>query len=237
MKCNVTLIAVTVVGLCLAGLCVAAEQNAEEVNPEVTKLLEKLSTDIDALSAILPDDVSEQDRDKMVEEFDRLREFAKTALVPLCTNPVFVQEVAKQNAQGASLADIQAIDKQWTEAEDELPIHVEKMGNACAQEILRIAKDMPLLGETFVMDNQGANVGQNALTSDYWQGDEPKWQNSYKEGKGGVDVSKRQFDKSTNAVDQKVSLPIINEQGQVIGAVCMGIKVDMLNQTAVASGN
>ena len=124
---------------------------------------------------------------------------------------VFVQEVAGQNGKNVSLEDIQKIDTQWKEAEDELPIQAEIMSNACAQEIRRIAKGMPILSETFVMDNQGANVGQNALTSDYWQGDEAKWKNSYKDARGGIDVGKRKLDKSTNVVDQKVSLPIISE--------------------------
>jgi hypothetical protein len=85
-----------------------------------------------------------------------------------------------------------------------------------------------LIGECFVMDNQGANVGQNAMTSDYWQGDEPKWQKSFNGGKGGLLIEKRKFDKSTDSIDQKVSLPIIDEEGRVIGAVCWGVKADRL---------
>lgn len=236
MKHTVMMVMVTV---CLVGapLFGAEEQNAEPVNPEVTKLVDKLQAEIDQLATLMPDNVAEEDKSKITEEFGLLKSFVKKTLVPLCTNKVFVQQVAGQNAKNVSLEDIQKIDKQWMEAEDELPIQAEKMNNACAQEIKRIAKGLPILGETFVMDNLGANVGQNALTSDYWQGDEPKWKNSYKEGKGGIDVGKRQLDKSTNVVDQKVSLPIVNEQGQVIGAVCFGIKVEMLKQVAVASDN
>jgi len=154
---------------------------------------------------------------------EKLKAYAKAQLVPLCMNQVFAKEVDAQNTKGASLDDIKKIDEQWVNAEDELPIHKEKLSNPCAREIEKIVKVVKIVGETFVMDNKGANVGQNALTSDYWQGDEPKWQNSFKDGKGGVDVSEEKLDKSTNAVDQKVSLPIINKKGVVIGAVCFGV--------------
>ncbi|NLS93339.1 MAG: hypothetical protein GXX96_14375 [Planctomycetaceae bacterium] len=78
------------------------------------------------------------------------------------------------------------------------------------------------------MDNQGANVGQNQLTSDYWQGDEPKWQNSCKDGKGGIDVGENKLDKSSNRTMQHISLPIIDENGRAIGAVTYGLAVDSI---------
>jgi hypothetical protein len=77
--------------------------------------------------------------------------------------------------------------------------------------------------EVFVMDNKGGNVGQNNMTSDYWQGDEPKWKNSFNGGKGGIDVGDEKFDKSASAAIQQVSLPIISKDDKVIGAVCFGI--------------
>ena len=124
--------------------------------------------------------------------------------------------------------EIKKIDEAWIKAEEELPIQKEKMTNVCAKEITRLAKEQKGIGETFVMDNQGANVGQNALTSDYWQGDEEKWTNSFKGGKGGVDIADPKLDKSANVVEQKISLPIIDSTGNVIGAVCWGIRVDLL---------
>ncbi len=235
MKHKVMMGIVVIAGLAGTPLFGADEPNA--VNPELTKLVQRLDAEIDKLAPVMPEGVSEEDQTKLTEEFDLLKSFVKANLAMVCTNKVFVQEVASQNAKNVSLEEIQQIDKQWVEAEDELPIHVQKMGNACAKEIIRLAKERPVLGETFVMDNQGANVGQNALTSDYWQGDEPKWKNSFRNGKGGIEVGSRKFDRSTGAVDQKVSLPIINEHGKVIGAVCLGINVEALKQVAVAAGN
>jgi len=183
---------------------IATDHSVAGTPDEITA---RLSTEVDALDGASAS----------------LKTFIKETLIPHCTNPVFVSSVAAQNAKGVSLQGIQEVDTQWIEAEDELAIHKELMSNACAQEIGKIAKEHSAVGETFVMDNQGANVGQNELTSDYWQGDEPKWQDSFKDGQGAVALSKPKLDKSTGEVDQKVSLPIIDDNGNVIGVVCFGL--------------
>jgi len=152
-----------------------------------------------------------------------VKAFVAEKLLPTCTNPIFVKAVKDQNAKKLSLEQIKKIDADWTAAEDELPIQTELMTNACALEIQRLAKELSQLTETFVMDHLGANVGQNALTSDYWQGDEAKWMNAFADGKGGIDIDKPRLDKSTNREDQKISLPIIDENGTVVGAICFGI--------------
>lgn len=154
-----------------------------------------------------------------------MKTFAKEKLMPICTNPVFVKTVTEQNAKGLTLDKIKLADDAWQKAEDELPIQKELMTNACAEEIRRIAKELGVVTETFVMDKLGANVGQNALTSDYWQGDEDKWINSFNAGKGGVDIGQPKLDKSSNKVDQKISLPVIDATGNVIGAVCFGVSL------------
>ena len=77
------------------------------------------------------------------------------------------------------------------------------------------------------MDNQGAVVGENDLTSDYWQGDEAKWQNSFNGGKGGADIGKIKFDKSANAQLQQISIPVLDGT-TVIGAITIGIDISKL---------
>ena len=104
-----------------------------------------------------------------------------------------------------TLDQIKKTDQEWRDAEDELPIHKELLSNACAEEINKLIKANPSIVEVFVTDNQGANVGQNDLTSDYWQGDEAKWKNSFNKGKGGLDVGKVKFDKSANTSLQQIS--------------------------------
>ncbi|MCG8334665.1 MAG: hypothetical protein MJE63_09115, partial [Proteobacteria bacterium] len=127
-----------------------------------------------------------------------------------------------------SMAAINKIDEEWKAAEDFLEIHDKMMTGKCADEVRRLAGKYKAIGETFVMDNQGANVCQNELTGDYWQGDEAKWKNSFARGAGGLDIGVEKLDTSTNIVLQQISLPIIDEKGKVIGAICFGIKTNKL---------
>lgn len=194
----------------LSVLC--ASPGYAEPSAKAKAVLDRLAKDIDG-SALLKAPV---------------KAFAKGKLLPLCVNAVWVAETKAQNAKAMPMDEIKKIDVEWSAAESELPIQKEKMGNACAQEIKKIISSVGALGEVFVMDNQGANVGQNELTSDYWQGDEPKWQGAFKGGAGGVDVAEEKLDKSSGVMDQKISLPILDEEGKAIGAVCFGIKVQQL---------
>ena len=156
-----------------------------------------------------------------------VKTFVVSTLIPLMSNPIFVDGVKAQNAKDISMEVIKRIDREWQEAEEELPIHKELMGNAVGMEIKRFIQSTPAVVEAFVMDNKGANVGQNDLTSDYWQGDEAKWKNSYNNGKGGLDVGKEKFDVSANTTLQQISLPIIDGE-KVVGAICIGLNISRL---------
>lgn len=80
------------------------------------------------------------------------------------------------------------------------------------------------------MDNQGANVAMTNKTSDYWQGDESKFTQSYRGGKGATHIGDVEFDESAQAYLVQVSVPVI-ESGKAIGAVTIGVNIDELEQT------
>lgn len=182
-----------------------------------------------ALSSLMADPMTEAKTALTASEKAdaKVKTFVTTKLLPLSSNAVFVAEVKKQNALKVSLDEIKKIDAEWQAAEDFLPIQEKVMDNACAKEIIKIIKGLPAIKEAFVMDNQGAVVGENDLTSDYWQGDEAKWKNSFNGGKGGVDVGKVKFDKSANAQLQQISIPVISD-GKAIGAITFGIDINKL---------
>jgi hypothetical protein len=155
---------------------------------------------------------------------DSIKDLVKSKLLlPFSVNPVLVAEIKAQNSKNVPLEKIQEIDNEWIAKEGEVPLRVELMANTTAKEINRLLKDIMQVAECFVMDNQGANVGQFNITSDYWQGDEEKWQNSFNGGKGGVDVGKKRIDESTGIAMQQVSLPIIDTDGTVVGTITFGI--------------
>ncbi len=86
-----------------------------------------------------------------------------------------------------------------------------------------------MIAEVFVMDDKGLNVGQSAVTSDYWQGDEAKWQKSYGAGAGAIFVDEVEKDESTQALQSQVSIAISDPaSNEVIGAITLGINVEGL---------
>jgi hypothetical protein len=157
-----------------------------------------------------------------------LKFYARARLFSLLTNPIVVEAVCQQNAKRRPLEEIARDDAEWQQAMVQNPLQTSMLTNRCALAVKAFVEDKPAIRECFVMDDQGANVGQNELTSDYWQGDEDKWQRSYNDRKGGIDVGRLSFDKSANANLQQLSFPIIAPDGSVVGAVTFGIDLDRL---------
>ena len=79
--------------------------------------------------------------------------------------------------------------------------------------------------EIFVSDIRGLNVGQSDVTSDYWQGDEAKWQVPHETS--DLHISDIEFDESTQSYQSQVSLPILHE-GAFIGVITVGVDLDRL---------
>jgi hypothetical protein len=77
------------------------------------------------------------------------------------------------------------------------------------------------------MDDQGALVCATAKTSDYWQGDEAKWQRAFNGGKGDVFIDRPKFDESAGARIAQISVPVM-ENGRAIGAVTVGVAIEKL---------
>ncbi len=72
-----------------------------------------------------------------------------------------------------------------------------------------------------------ANVCMTDKTSDYWQGDEAKFKESYKDGQGALHVSKVKFDDSTQTYVVQVSVPVV-DGSEIIGAITIGVDVDKI---------
>ena len=86
-----------------------------------------------------------------------------------------------------------------------------------------------LFTEIFVMDNKGLNVGQSDVTSDYWQGDEAKFSETYGRGVGSVHFSDVEFDESTQRYQAQISVTIIDPAtNQAIGAMTIGVDAEAL---------
>ena len=81
---------------------------------------------------------------------------------------------------------------------------------------------------------QGALVCATAKTTDYWQGDEAKWQRAFNEGKGAVFIDRPKFDDSSAQRLAQISVPVL-DKGVAIGAITVGVSLDKLKRVATKS--
>ena len=157
----------------------------------------------------------------------KVKVLADTNLKAVGSDAVVVAAVKAANAESRTLDQIKARDVEWQKTPGVTPEMQALIDNTCGKLLQKLQKEMPYLAEAFVMDNQGANVAMTDKTSDYWQGDEPKWQESFKGGVGAVHVSDIKFDDSTQTYTAQVSVPVM-DGGKAIGAITFGIDIDQI---------
>ncbi|MEO8332067.1 MAG: hypothetical protein ABI479_06505 [Gallionella sp.] len=148
-------------------------------------------------------------------------------VVQAAANSVVVQAVKEQNGKSVPLAKIQEQDKTWMDTKEPSAFMKSLTSNAAAQALAKIQKSKSYLVEFILTDNQGANVAITGMTSDYWQGDEPKFTNAFADGKGDVYIARPQKDKSTGEVISQVSVPVMSD-GKAIGTLTVGVRAEKL---------
>ncbi|MEZ4527455.1 MAG: PDC sensor domain-containing protein [Desulfobacterales bacterium] len=158
-----------------------------------------------------------------------IRELADSEIVGFGTDPVIVAAVKAQNAAKISLAEIRKMDQKWITTPGIAPFVKALMESECGMHLRDIQKKTPFYAEIFVMDSQGALVAATDKTSDYWQGDEAKFTESFNDSKGGIHISDIEFDESAQVYIVQVSVPV-TDSGTVVGALTVGIDLDMMEQ-------
>jgi|SRR5215212_7515036 len=138
------------------------------------------------------------------------------------SDPAVVAAVKAQNAKRVSLKNIQTRDAQWIAGKAETLVKQMTTG-ACADHLRQLGA-ASAYGEIFVMDDQGALVCANAKTTDYWQGDEAKWQRAFNEGKGGVFIDRPRYDDSASRSLAQISVPVL-DNGRAIGVITVGLSL------------
>ena len=162
-----------------------------------------------------------------------IKEFVAAKVSPWLSDPAVIGAIKDQNGKTAAYsdADIQKLDKQWR-AEVDAPAKplIDSVLKDPLSAFLAKKKEAAagIITEVFVTDAKGLNVGQSDVTSDYWQGDEAKWQKTFLVGPDAIFVDKVEKDESTQALQSQVSVTIKDETGKAIGAITLGINVDGL---------
>lgn len=146
----------------------------------------------------------------------------------------FIKAIKDQNEAHKALsgADIDKLDLQWrAEVKDKSG----PLTSALAAKPISILLEEKRkeaggkITELIIMDAKGLNVGQAPLTSDYMQGDEPKWQKTFQVGPNAIFVDELDFDKSAKRFQAQLSATIVDPAtGTPIGAITVGFDVEKL---------
>ncbi|SFS57603.1 hypothetical protein SAMN04488040_1087 [Sulfitobacter marinus] len=78
--------------------------------------------------------------------------------------------------------------------------------------------------EIIVMDALGLNAAISNVTTDYWQGDEAKFLETFPKGAGAIHKGGIEFDESANTYQRQVSVTLVDPITRTpVGAVTFGI--------------
>lgn len=147
------------------------------------------------------------------------------------------------NAQNEKLrtlpqADIDTLDKQWVaeRKSDDKPLIAATLSNPLSVYLARVqGKSLGLYAEIFIMDQNGLNVGQSSVTSDFWQGDEDKFQKTFMAQDNGLYIDAAEWDDEAKIWRGQVSFPLFEgPDKKKIGAVTVELNLTELERRAGA---
>lgn len=148
-------------------------------------------------------------------------------------NPVVELSISSQNRLRKDMTQeqIDAADLQWRaerEAEDQ-PLVAAILTNPLSSYLTQVqARSGGMFAEIFVMDAVGLNVGQSSITSDFWQGDEAKFQNTYPNGPDAVFIDEAEYNEGADAWLAQLNMTMSNADRQPIGAVTVEVNLNEL---------
>ncbi|MBT9383436.1 hypothetical protein KM176_06160 [Pseudooceanicola sp. CBS1P-1] len=163
-----------------------------------------------------------------------MRDYLESEVLLWAFDPQILAAVRAQNSahEGLSQDQILTLDGQWRA---EVGTPNEPMVDAVTKTPLadflrdRMAGSGGIVTEIFVMDDKGLNVAATGATSDYWQGDEGKFTETYGKGVGAVHVGEVEFDDSAQTYQGQISVSVADPATrELLGALTVGLNAEML---------
>ncbi|WP_259780540.1 hypothetical protein [Aestuariispira ectoiniformans] len=155
-------------------------------------------------------------------------------------NPVVAISLNAQNKKYATISqsEVDELDKQWrAEREsDDQPLIAAILSSPLSNYLTQIqAASGGLWTEIFVMDAKGLNVGQSSITSDFWQGDEAKFQKTFMQGSDAVFVDDPEFNEDSKTWRAQLNFTLTDSSGKPVGAVTVEYNLTELERRKSAS--
>ncbi len=195
------------------------------------RLLLTAASALALLGAVAAAEPAKPDIQKLVtpEVIKQLRTWIESDIVRI--------SIATQNKRLSKLdqATIDTLDKQWVkerESEDK-PLIAATLSNPLSIYLSRMqGRSLGLYAEIFIMDQNGLNVGQSSITSDFWQGDEAKFQKTYDVAPDAVFIDEPEFDDEMKVWRGQVNFTVTDTDGKSIGAATVELNLTELARRA-----
>ena len=165
------------------------------------------------------------------DERERLARIARQTVEPWTRTDVMIHTLRRVNRerQGLTEADIRSLDAQW---------RARQAGDH--SELIRAVQDTRLSGflsrkqrasdglfrEIMVTGRHGLNAGMSRVTTDYWQGDETKFRQTFNNPDEAPVIERIRYDSSTRQFLVHVSLPVRDpDTDQLLGVLTAGVDI------------
>ncbi|ETD00932.1 hypothetical protein [Rhodobacter capsulatus] len=164
----------------------------------------------------------------------QVKEIVEKELRAWAADPALVAAVIAANEAHAALSQpqIESLDAAWrTELETSTRPTIDPILAAPESQALKakIEAGGGRFTEAFVTDSHGLNVAQAGPTSDYWQGDEAKFLETFPKGAEAIHVSEVEFDESSQSYSVQASFTVIDPASKApIGAMTVGLNAEMI---------
>lgn len=157
---------------------------------------------------------------------NEIKKFAQSEIVLI--------SIKNQNQRHGKLdqATIDKLDKTWRAERDaeEKPLIAATLSNPLSSYLTRIqAHSKGLYTEIFAMDFNGLNAGQSSISSDFWQGDEAKFQKTFPSGPGATFIDEAELNEDLGTWNAQVNLTI-SDGNEAIGAITIEVNLTELER-------
>lgn len=165
-------------------------------------------------------------------EYDaRLSAIMRDQIVDIAKDPIVIATLRRQNVDTAAYdaGRIEQLDTIWRQQVVQGGEMIDGYLARPASQRLRDVKQAAqgLYSELFVSDAQGLNAALSDTTSDYWQGDEAKWQVPH--DTNAPHFGEVAFDDSSQSYQSQVSVPVYDPNSQqFLGVLTVGVNLEIL---------
>ena len=169
-----------------------------------------------------------------VDADSAMHAFYDASIAGWIADPVLIDAIVLQNETTAryDAATIESMDQAWRAelGASSSPTITPVMTHPASDFLrARVAESGGTMTEIFVMDSVGLNVASSGMTSDYWQGDEEKFTETFGAGAGAMHFSEIEFDESSQSYQAQISFTLTDPaSGAPIGAMTVGIDAESL---------